>query len=226
MAGIGRPPPSFRTKRMKDYTHRQKALAYVLAGTAGFVDAMGFRHLGGLFVSFMSGNTTRFGVDVAMGDWYRAAEIVGIIIVFVGGATLGALIGNEGQRGRRAAILWTETALLATAALAGHFSIAVIGTVAMALAMGVENAVFQKNGVPGIGLTYVTGALVKVGHRLASALRGGDRWAFLPVLLLWASLCLGALLGAVTYGAIGLPGLWLACAVTATLAIASHERRS
>lgn len=204
---------------MKDYTHRQKALAFALAGTAGFVDAMGFRHLGGIFVSFMSGNTTRLGVDMAMADWFKVAEVAGIIVVFVGGATLGALVGQEGRRNRRAAILWTETLLLAIAALAGQYDIAVIGTVAMALAMGVENAVFQKNGVPDIGLTYVTGALVKVGHRLASALRGGDRWAFLPVLLLWASLCFGALLGAVTYGAVGLQGLWLACILTATLAV-------
>jgi len=209
---------------MKDYSHRQKALAYMLACTAGFVDAMGFRHLGGIFVSFMSGNTTRLGVDLAMADWFKAAEIAGIILVFVAGATLGALIGQEGRRSRRAAILWTETALLAIAALAGHLGIAVVGTVAMALAMGVENAVFQKNGVADIGLTYVTGALVKVGHRLASALRGGDRWAFVPALLLWASLCFGALLGALTYGAVGLQGLWIACAVTASLAFVSRGR--
>jgi uncharacterized membrane protein YoaK (UPF0700 family) len=211
---------------MKDYSHRQKALAYMLAGTAGFVDAVGFRHLGGIFVSFMSGNTTRLGVDVAMADWRQAATIAGIIFVFVAGATLGALIGQEGRRHRRSAILWTETALLAIAALSGHFGIAVVGTIAMALAMGVENAVFQKNGVADIGLTYVTGALVKVGHRIASALRGGDPWAFMPALLLWASLCFGAVLGAVTYGAIGLTGLWLASFVTASLAIASSQRRS
>jgi uncharacterized membrane protein YoaK (UPF0700 family) len=211
---------------MKDYSHRQKALAYMLAGTAGFVDAVGFRHLGGIFVSFMSGNTTRLGVDVAMADWRQAATIAGIIFVFVAGATLGALIGQEGRRHRRSAILWTETALLAIAALSGHFGIAVVGTIAMALAMGVENAVFQKNGVADIGLTYVTGALVKVGHRIASALRGGDPWAFMPALLLWASLCFGAVLGAITYGAIGLTGLWLACFVTASLAIASRQRRS
>jgi uncharacterized membrane protein YoaK (UPF0700 family) len=210
---------------MKDYTHRQKALAYVLAATAGFVDAMGFRHLGGIFVSFMSGNTTRLGVDVALADWPKALEIAGIILVFVAGATLGALIGQEGRRHRRAMILWTETALLAIAALAGQFNIAMIGTIAMTLAMGVENAIFQKNGVPDIGLTYVTGALVKVGHRLAAALRGGDRWAFVPVLILWASLCVGAILGAVTYGAVGLEGLWIACAVTATLAALTVERR-
>ena len=68
---------------MMDYSHRQKALAYVLAGIAGYVDAMGFRHLGGVFVSFMSGNTTRLGVDIAMGDWDKAGQVASIIVLFV-----------------------------------------------------------------------------------------------------------------------------------------------
>ena len=34
----------------------------------------------------------------------------------------------------------------------------------MVLAMGLENAVFQIEGGAGLGLTYMTGALVKVGQ--------------------------------------------------------------
>lgn len=36
---------------------------------AGFVDAVGYAHLGGLFLSFMSGNSTRFGLRIAQGQW-------------------------------------------------------------------------------------------------------------------------------------------------------------
>lgn len=207
---------------MLDYSNRQRALACFLAGVAGYVDAMGFRHLGGVFVSFMSGNTTRLGVDIATHDWMKAGEVAGIIAIFVVGAALGALIGQDGRRSRRAAILWTEAGLLALAALSANFHIAFVGTIAMALAMGVENAVFQRNGAPGIGLTYVTGALVKVGHRLASALQGGDKWGWVPSLLLWASLCLGATLGAIAYGIFGLSGLWAACLIIVALAIAGR----
>lgn len=207
---------------MMDYTKRQKALAYLLAGVAGYVDAMGFRHLGGVFVSFMSGNTTRLGVDIAMGDWGKAAEIAGIIVLFVAGAAMGALIGKDGQRNRRAHLLWTEAALLAIAAISDNFTLAIVGNVAMALAMGLENAVFQRNGGPGIGLTYVTGALVKVGHRLAAALQGGDKWGWVASLLLWASLCAGAILGAYVYGLVGLTGLWAACLLVAVLAVVTR----
>ena len=43
----------------------RRMLAIGLAGLAGFVDATGFLSAGGYFTSFMSGNTTRFGVDLA-----------------------------------------------------------------------------------------------------------------------------------------------------------------
>jgi uncharacterized membrane protein YoaK (UPF0700 family) len=47
--------------------------------------------------------------------------------------------------------------------------------------MGMENAVFQIHGGAGLGLTYVTGALVKVGQLLAAALTGGARWGWAPI---------------------------------------------
>ncbi|MFX6760099.1 DUF1275 family protein, partial [Acinetobacter baumannii] len=44
---------------------RNILLACALSGLAGFVDGIGFLHLGGLFVSFMSGNSTHLGVSLA-----------------------------------------------------------------------------------------------------------------------------------------------------------------
>lgn len=40
-------------------------LAIALAALAGYVDAIGFLRLGGFFVSFMSGNSTRLAVGIA-----------------------------------------------------------------------------------------------------------------------------------------------------------------
>lgn len=48
------------------------------------------------------------------------------------------------------------------------------------MSMGLENAVFQIEGAGGLGLTYVTGALVKAGQLIAAALNGGARWAWAP----------------------------------------------
>jgi uncharacterized membrane protein YoaK (UPF0700 family) len=59
---------------------------------AGYVDGIGFLHLGGLFVSFMSGNSTRLGVSLAESDWQQAASALGLIALFVAGAAAGSLV--------------------------------------------------------------------------------------------------------------------------------------
>lgn len=41
-----------------------RLFAASLSFLAGFVDALGFIHLGGYFVSFMSGNSTRMAVSL------------------------------------------------------------------------------------------------------------------------------------------------------------------
>jgi uncharacterized membrane protein YoaK (UPF0700 family) len=58
---------------------------------AGFVDAVGFLSADGYFVSFMSGNTTRLGVDLGT-DVVRAVTPAFLIAGFVAGVTGGALL--------------------------------------------------------------------------------------------------------------------------------------
>jgi uncharacterized membrane protein YoaK (UPF0700 family) len=167
---------------------RNLALACTLSAVAGYVDSIGFLHLGGLFVSFMSGNSTRLGVSVAQGHWQNAAEASGLIVLFVVGAA---------------------------AAFCYAFGLSNIAIATIVLAMGLENAVFQIDGGAGLGLTYVTGTLVKVGQLVAAALAGGARWGWLPNLLLWAALVAGAVAGA--YRWINLSAIWFAAGTALAL---------
>jgi uncharacterized membrane protein YoaK (UPF0700 family) len=93
--------------------------------------------------------------------------------------------------------------------------------------MGLENAVFQIQGGAGLGLTYVTGALVKVGQLAAVALTGGERFGWVSNLLLWAALVAGALCGAVAFHWINLAAIWFAAgaalALSAILAVTVHR---
>ncbi|UFN50178.1 DUF1275 domain-containing protein [Roseomonas sp. OT10] len=204
---------------MRGHPRHHVAAAFLLAAVAGFVDGIGFLHLGGIFVSFMSGNSTRLGVEMAALDGPGALRIAAILLTFVIGAGLGSLVGRHGQPGRRRHVLVLVGVLLPLADLLHMAGAGMPAMVALVLAMGAENAVFQRDSHdPGIALTYMTGALVKVGQRLAAALSGGDRWAWVPNLLHWLSLSLGALCGALAYGQFGLHGLWLASAVVLALA--------
>ncbi|WP_419255208.1 YoaK family protein [Caulobacter sp. ErkDOM-YI] len=212
---------------MKDYGRRDVALAAVLSGVAGYVDAIGFLKLGGFFVSFMSGNSTRLGVGLATGHFGAALTALALIALFVAGVVLGALVARRAGEDRRAMVMALEAVLLACAAGLIMAGLDGPGVAAMVLAMGAENAVFQRNGDVGVGLTYMTGALVKAGQRIAAALTGGDRWAWRPFVLLWAGLTLGGALGAAAYLKFGVLALWGAALVVAALAVARHveERR-
>jgi uncharacterized membrane protein YoaK (UPF0700 family) len=201
-------------------TSRNVALACALSALAGYVDGIGFLHLGGLFVSFMSGNSTRMGVSLAEAQWSSAAESVGLIALFVIGAAAGSLIVLGRGTNRQPWVLLAEALLLAAAALCYAFDLSNAAVAAIVLAMGLENAVFQIEGGAGLGLTYVTGALVKVGQLVAAALTGGARWAWAPNLLLWAALVAGSLCGALAYHWINLAAIWFAAAAALALSAA------
>lgn len=213
---------------MKDYRRRDIALASMLSAVAGYVDAIGFLKLGGFFVSFMSGNSTRLGVGVARGDWWSAGKAAGLVALFVVGVVLGALVARRAGEDRRSAVMALEAGLLALAAALISLGHGAWGVVAMVMAMGAENAVFQRNGDVGMGLTYMTGTLVKAGHRIAAALTGGDRFAWLPYLALWTGLTLGGALGATAYLKLGVVALWIAAALVSCLAAGQYwlEQRS
>jgi len=208
-------------------SRRNVALACALSALAGYVDAIGFLHLGGLFVSFMSGNSTRMGVSLAEGNWWGAAAALGLIALFVVGAAAGSLIVLGRGANRQPWVLLAEAVLLALAALYYQVGLPNVAIAAIVLAMGMENAVFQIHGGAGLGLTYVTGALVKVGQLAAKALTGGARWAWAPNLLLWVALVAGSVCGAVAYHWINLAAIWFASGValvmSAIVAATTHR---
>src|SRR3546814_13773042 len=89
----------------------------------------------------------------------------------------------------------------------------------MTVAMGGANAIFQRDGEVSIGVTYMTGALVKLGQRLAAALVGGPRWQWAPYLALWGGLIAGAAAGALAYPRAGMASLWIAVAAAGLLCV-------
>ncbi|CAN5117630.1 hypothetical protein BH10PSE4_BH10PSE4_35350 [soil metagenome] len=203
---------------MIDYDQRTRFLAAGLSALAGFVDALGFMQLGGFFVSFMSGNSTRLGVGLASAS-STAAVAGGLIITFVLGVMVGSWLGLRSGVLRRLAVLALVSGLLACGATLASLGAAWPAVLAMTLAMGAENAVFDRDGEVDIGLTYMTGALVKLGQRLVMALRGGPAWRWATSLMLWSGLVAGALLGALAHQQLGLRALWLAAVAAAFLTV-------
>lgn len=188
---------------MTRYDRRHWFLAVSLSILAGYVDVIGFIRLGGLFVSFMSGNSTRFAVGVAEGTDV-AMRAGAIIALFVFGAAMGAVVARMAGQRRKPAVLAAVSALLTLGAALPNLSIP-----AMVLAMGVVNAVFLQAGEVSVGVTYMTGALVKLGQGIGNAITGGNRTGWLPHAMLWLGLMTGALLGAYCHAGLMFDALWL-----------------
>src|SRR5699024_12467045 len=67
-------------------TKRQRILSAGLTANSGFADGLFFLHLGGYFVSFMSGNSTRAAAALAernYGEWFAASFLIFSFIVGV-----------------------------------------------------------------------------------------------------------------------------------------------
>lgn len=198
-----------------------RIIAIGLAAMAGMVDAIGFLASGGFFLSFMSGNSTRLSVGLASGAPY-VAMVVLLLLSFVGGVTGGSLIGRNGvlaTKKRQAIILATIATLLFLAPFLADNGLLLIALCLAAFSMGAENTLFERQGSVSFGLTYMTGALVKIGQGFATMLSGGERFAWVPYLLLWLGLISGAAVGALLFSIFNIHSLWMPAVLAALFAL-------
>lgn len=179
----------------------QVVLGISLTAIAGYVDAIGFLALGGLFASFMSGASISLGIAMSGGQWDALFEAANLICVFLAGA-IGATV-LTGLTGILAMplVLFVEGVLLIAAVLMtlegwGAYA-AILPVVA---AMGVQNTIVRPvNGVR-LGVTFMTGTLVNLGEGIGRAILGKGRpRSWYPHLLLWLSFSAGAAVGAWFY---------------------------
>lgn len=189
----GEPPPPSRSGLLRD-----AALGFALTATAGWIDAIGFLRLGGLYTSFMSGNTTQFAVTLGQCEVAGALPVGGLLSAFAGGSVLGGLVKGAAPANWVAALVLTREALLlgTAAALALASPDALPATLLLAFAMGSQNTALLQVAGFRAGTTFVTGALSgfgqKIGQNLVLALAGrGPRWDWVGDGLVWIGLLLG-----------------------------------
>jgi uncharacterized membrane protein YoaK (UPF0700 family) len=198
----------------------ERIMATGFAAMAGMVDAIGFLASGGFFLSFMSGNSTRLSIGLAVGAPY-VFMVAALIISFVGGVIWGSLVGNgpdTAANKRQAMILAGISLLLFAAPVLADFGWLLAAICLAAFCMGAENTLYERDGSVSFGLTYMTGALVKIGQGLATMLRGGARTAWLPYLFLWVGLIGGAVIGAILFASFGIYSLWIPAILAALFA--------
>jgi len=181
----------FPTVPDRNTTHRFALEAIVLvapalASVAGFIDAVGFITLRGLFVAHMSGNSVKFGVHVGRGALSTAAPAGVAIVLFVAGVAAGTVAAELASRRRlrsvAAVLLSIQAALIAIFMLYGSTLIVggrVVGRslggfyVLAALAivsMGIQTSALRQLAGRTVSTTYVTGVLTSLTQEAANYL--------------------------------------------------------
>jgi uncharacterized membrane protein YoaK (UPF0700 family) len=211
-------------------------LAAGLAAVAGFVDAFVYQHVTPVFVANMSGNLIRLGMFTGDADWRPALGAGVALMVFLAGV-LGATVANDRQLKRSGSVRATsllacEAVLLAVLTLVlavGHVGFDQVPTLAQypaivigGLAMGIQATALRRVGSVAVSTTYGTGALVRLGEKVALGLRRADRAAEhrrrITILVL-AAVIACYVLGAVIASMVG-ASEWMLLVPTATVAAA------
>jgi uncharacterized membrane protein YoaK (UPF0700 family) len=191
---------------------RELVLAGLLAALAGMVDVIGYLHLQGLFVSYMSGNSTQLAAALGQGNLGGAGTIAKLIVVFVLGAAAGQMLaGFTGEWH----MSWVLAGVIVLLTIAGLLAAA---PEPMVFAMGALNASMHRAGNIPVSLTFVTGVLVRFGQGLGDFLtrRSGElKWSAQAVP--WLGLIAGATVGSAAFMRIGEAAIWVPVALAALL---------
>lgn len=151
-------------------------LGCCLLGLAGMVDAVAFIVLKGTFVAFMSGNTTIAAASLAGGDWHFVWLTVLLLTLFVSGVVCGAAISRWGGDAAHRTAMVLITAVTAAGAAVANTVSETAGVIVIAFAAGLVNAVLASNTDVHVGLTFVTGTLVKASHQLVDGIGTVHPW--------------------------------------------------
>ncbi len=194
---------------MRDTPPTDIAGGLLLTAAAGYVDAVGFLRLDGLYTSFMSGNSTQFAVSLAQPGHPVAWEIGRLFASFLAGGFAGSLVSLRlpGRWGP-AAVLGLELGLLTVALLMAVSPVQAPAPPVLAAAMGAQNAALRRSAGFRPGVTFVTGTLFSLSHTLAqAATRTGPVLGWVPDACTWLALVGGAVAGALAYRGYGLEAL-------------------
>lgn len=172
-------------------------MPFLLLFSAGIVDAIGFIHLkNGLFVSFMSGNTTHVAMLLSSHQYGQSISYIGVILLFVTGITVGEMIAVLQKKNYRWLVMSAVSILLGSAIFIEKITAPMATNFVLAFAMGLQNIALRITISKAMPLTFATAFLANTGRELALLLLGqGDKQLFLKQLSLWLAIFIGAIVG-------------------------------
>jgi uncharacterized membrane protein YoaK (UPF0700 family) len=198
------------------------SLFVLLAGIAGWIDALSFTELGKVFTSFQSGNLIFLGLAVDQGDGELLVGAAVSLAAFLCGAAFGAYLVGRAKVDATAIrslvpALATQLALLTAFAIcwqgfgtpAGNSAGRIVLVALGAAAMGVQGAAVFALRIPGVVTNAMTATLMLGGIVLGLRARGETAAEDASTVSggTLAALCVAYVASALAVAAIGRPEL-------------------
>lgn len=151
-----------------------------LAFVSGFMDALTFVFVGGVFSSMMTGNLMILGLGLVLPQTvFRPTFNIVAIFAFIAGVTLSALIPVSRKRGQF--LVAAEVILLLVTALflfrsgppeffsktASAESAEILAIIGASMAMGIQSTLISRNGSVPVSTTYMTSTLIRIVSEIA-----------------------------------------------------------
>ncbi|MDE7548653.1 YoaK family protein [Acetobacter fabarum] len=205
----------------------------VLGILAGHIDALSFAHLGGLFASAMTGNTTHLSAALAHADWHYAVLLAGVLAIFFSAGFLASLVRLRWGAANGIGLIALFLLVVQAAQSGAHARLAEL--VLLPALMAVQGESIARFSGNAIQTVVITSNMLKCASALASAVAlrcGASTGAALPAgaILLpglsWIGFAGGAMLGALALlWHAPLPFLWpLPWLAILSLDISPHKK--
>jgi uncharacterized membrane protein YoaK (UPF0700 family) len=159
----------------------------LLVAVAGMTDSLMFMHSSDLLAVYMSGNSSKLGRSLALGQWPALAALAGVIATFFATTTFAAWLGKLVGHWRPSINLALTAILLCVAWPIAHEQYSPGAVMLIAAAMGAFNQVLADE--PGV--TFITGALVRLSRSIVER----DAGAIVTGVLRWLAWLAGAVTG-------------------------------
>lgn len=191
-----------------------------VAGMVNVVGYLGFEHQA---ITHLTGTTTLLGAALTAGDSRSALHLLGVIVAFVAGATVSAMIVQDStlRLGRRYGVALALESALLFAAVPLFEQGRLAGALFAAMACGLQNAMATTYSGALVRTTHLSGMFTDLGIGLGHALRGmplAKRRLMLSGLIV-VSFFAGGLIGAGVFRAIGYGALLVPAALTGIVGI-------
>ncbi len=156
---------------------------YLITGVCGLIDAACFLSFGGVFAEIMTGNLLFLSFAIGVGEPIRGiVKYVPVLLAFSIGAVVGGrLVRGSWQETRIGFVVeWTLLAAALLISVASHpaYDSLARGFVVslLAIAMGLQNALIRRHGVPDLATNVMTLTLTALIAETRIAGGESERW--------------------------------------------------